>query len=302
MASPSPVKACSKVWLVTACSSGFGRAIVLAALARGYRVIATARDVRTLEDLVDKGARALALDVTASDAAFEAVVAQALRFYGSIDVVVNNAALLLAGAIEECSETEVYEQFTTNVFGVFRMVRAVLPHMRAKRSGVVAIMGSACGWTGMATMGVYGSTKFALAGLALALRAEVQPFNIDVTIIEPGSFRTAILSKGLVVPKRSIPDYVPLLARLRRRLSRINAATPLAKQPGDPTKAAHVIVDVLTKTGRCAGKQTLPKRLLLGTDAVALGAAELRERRHEWEEWAALASTTDHDDVVASRL
>ncbi|KAE9086101.1 hypothetical protein PF010_g20215 [Phytophthora fragariae] len=185
-----------KVWLVTACSSGFGKEIVLAALARGDRVIATARDASKLQDLVHQGARALALDVTASDAELKKVIARALSFYGTIDILVNNAAFLLGGAIEECTDEEAYQQFNTNVFGTLHMLRAVLPHMREKRSGVVANIGSAGGWFGIKTMGVYGSTKFALAGLTLALRAELEMFGIDVTIIEPGSFRTATLGKG----------------------------------------------------------------------------------------------------------
>ncbi|CAI5729573.1 unnamed protein product [Peronospora farinosa] len=123
------------------------------------------------------------------------MIAEALRFYGTIDILINNAAFLLGGAIEECSDEEVYQLFNTNVFGVFRILRAVLPHMRAKRSGVVANIGSAFTWTGIKTLGIYGSTKFAFAGLTLALRTDLDPFCIDVTIIEPGSLRTAILGK-----------------------------------------------------------------------------------------------------------
>jgi NAD(P)-dependent dehydrogenase (short-subunit alcohol dehydrogenase family) len=286
-----------KVWLVTACSSGFGKEIVLAALARGDRVIATARDARKLQDLVDQGARALALDVTASDAELQKVVAEALSFYGTIDILVNNAAFLLGGAIEECSDEEAYKQFNTNVFGTLRMLRAVLPHMRSKKSGVVANIGSASGWIGIKTMGVYGSTKFALAGLTLALRAELEPFGIDVTIIEPGSFRTAILGKGFSAMEKSIPDYLPITQPLHDRINRVNAELSEAKQPGDPAKGAQVIVEVLTKTGRCAG-QAIPGRMLLGKDAVKVGNSVLQQTRCEFDEWAELASSTDHDDVV----
>ncbi|CAI5717318.1 unnamed protein product [Peronospora destructor] len=287
----------SKVWFVTACSSGFGKEIVLAALARGDRVIATARDASKLQDLVEQGARAMALDVTANDTEIKKVIAEALSFYGTIDILVNNAAFLLGGAIEECSDEEVYQQFNTNVFGVLRMLRAVLPHMRAKRSGVVANIGSACGWTGIKTLGVYGSTKFALAGLTLALRTELEPFGIDVTIIEPGSFRTAILGKGFLPMTNSIPDYLPITKALQNRIARINADDHEEKQPGDPAKGAQIIVDVLTKTGRCAGK-TIPSRMLLGKDAVEIGDAVLQANRLEFDDWAALAASTDHDDVA----
>lgn len=225
-----------KVWLVTACSSGFSKEIVLAALARGDRVIATARDASKLKDLVDQGARALALDVTASDAELKKVIDHALSFYGTIDILVNNAAFLLGGAIEECTDEEAYQQFNTNVFGTLRMLRAVLPHMREKRSGVVANIGSASGWFGIKTMGVYGSTKFALAGLTLALREELAMFGIDVTIIEPGSFRTAMLGKGFSAMKNSIPDYLPITEALHNRINSVNAEQSEAKQPGDPAK------------------------------------------------------------------
>ncbi|OWZ19323.1 Dehydrogenase [Phytophthora megakarya] len=286
-----------KVWLVTACSSGFGKEIVLAALARGDRVIATARDANKLQDLVDRGARALALDVTASDAELQKVIAQALSFYGSIDILVNNAAFLLGGAIEECTDEEAFDQFNTNVFGTLRMLRAVLPHMRAKRSGVVANIGSASGWVGIKTMGVYGSTKFALAGLTLALREELAAFGIDVTIIEPGSFRTAILGKGFSAMKKSIPDYLPITQPLHNRIDRVNSEEAEAKQPGDPAKGAQVIVEILTKSGRCSDKP-IPSRLLLGKDAVKIGDGVLTENRREFDDWAVLASSTDHDDVV----
>ncbi|KAG1702631.1 hypothetical protein DVH05_009579 [Phytophthora capsici] len=291
----------SKVWLVTACSSGFGKEIVLAALARGDRVIATARDASKLQDLVDQGARALALDVTASDAEINKVIARALSFYGTIDILVNNAAFLLGGAIEECSDEEAYQQFNTNVFGTLRMLRAVLPHMRAKRSGVVANIGSASGWFGIKAMGVYGSTKFALAGLTLALRAELEPFNIDVTIIEPGSFRTSILGKGFSAMKNSIPDYLPITEPLHNRINNVESDVPGAKQPGDPAKGAQVIVEVLTKSGRCTGK-TIPSRMLLGKDAIQIGDGVLKENRREFDDWAAIAASTDHDDVLQARL
>ena len=290
-----------KVWLVTGCSSGFGKQIVVKALARGDHVIATARDVSKLRDLKDRGARTLALDVTADDAELEKVVAKALSFYGTIDILVSNAAFLLGGAIEECSNEEAYQQFNTNVFGALRMLRAVLPHMRAKRSGVVATMGSASGWTGIKTMGVYGATKFALAGLTLALRAELEPFGIEVTIIEPGSFRTSILGKGFLAMKNSIPDYLPITQPLHDRIARLNSTTPGEKQPGDPAKGAQVIVEVLTKTGRFAGK-AIPSRMLLGKDAVKLGDAVLQETRREFDSWAPLAVSTDYDGAVQASL
>ncbi|TDH69303.1 hypothetical protein CCR75_002542 [Bremia lactucae] len=285
----------AKVWLVTACSTGFGREIVLAALARGDRVIATARDQRKLQNLVARGACAIALDVTASDAEIKSVVDKALSVYGVIDILVNNAGILLGGAIEECTDEEVFHQYNTNVFGTLRMLRAVLPHMRAKRSGVIANIGSACAWFGLKSMGIYGSSKFALAGLTLALHAELQPFGINVTIIEPGSFRTAMLGKGFLAMKNSIPDYHPITQPLHDRIKCVNSGRLDALQPGDPAKGAQIIVEVLTKSGRCVGK-TIPRRMLLGKDAVTVGEKSLEDNRCELEEWTHLASSTDYDD------
>ncbi|EEY66747.1 uncharacterized protein PITG_17304 [Phytophthora infestans T30-4] len=176
-----PVPPGAKVWLVTGCASGLGREVVVAALAHGDCVIATARNPERLADLEKKGAWTLALDVTASQDELSAVVTHALDVYGTIDVLVNNAAYLLEGAIEECRE------YNTNVFGMLRVLRAVLPHMREKRSGVVANVGSAGGWKGIPGIGLYGSTKFAIAGITLALREEVAPLGIEVTVVEPGA-------------------------------------------------------------------------------------------------------------------
>ncbi|CEG46607.1 3-oxoacyl-(acyl-carrier-protein) reductase [Plasmopara halstedii] len=290
-----------KVWLVTACSSGFDKEIVLAALARGDHVIATARDPTKLHDVIAQGAFPLALDVTASETELSKVIDKALSIYGTIDILVNNAAFLLGGAIEECTEEEAYSQFNTNVFGVMRMLRAVLPHMREKRSGVIANIGSASGWFGLKGMGVYGSTKFALAGLTLALQAELEPFGIDVTIIEPGSFRTAMLGKGFVAMKTSIPDYLPLTKPMHARIKNVSLKIPEAMQPGDPAKGAQVIVEMLTKSGRCLNK-TIPRRLLLGKDAVAIGKKVLVESIHEFDEWAEIAASTDFDDNVCANL
>ncbi|KAG6610855.1 dehydrogenase [Phytophthora cinnamomi] len=287
----APVPPGAKVWLVTGCASGLGREVVLAALARGDCVIATARKPERLEELEQKGARTLALDVTCSQDELHAVAAQALGMYGTIDVLVNNAAYLLEGAIEECSEQEVLDQFNTNVFGMLRVLRAVLPHMREKRSGVVANVGSAGGWTGIPGIGMYGSTKFAIAGITLALREEVAPLGIEVTVVEPGAFRTSILAKGFVPAKQPIDDFEPLTKPLTTHVANFSG-----KQPGDPAKAAQLMVEALTKSGRCMGK-ALPSRLLLGKDAVKLGQDVLEKTKRELDEWAELAGSTDFQDA-----
>ncbi|KAG1702630.1 hypothetical protein DVH05_009578 [Phytophthora capsici] len=185
------------------------------------------------------------------------------------------------------SDQEVLQQYNTNVFGMLRVLRAVLPHMREKKAGVVANVGSAGGWTGIPGIGLYGSTKFAIAGITLALREEVAPLGIDVTVVEPGAFRTSILGKGFVCAKDPIEDFAPITKPLTTHVANFSG-----KQPGDPAKAAQLMVEALTKTGRCKGK-TMPSRLLLGKDAVKLGRGVLEQNKRELDEWAELTGSTD---------
>jgi NAD(P)-dependent dehydrogenase (short-subunit alcohol dehydrogenase family) len=167
------------------------------------------------------------------------------------------------------SEQEVLDQYNTNVFGMLRVLRAVLPHMREKRAGVVANVGSAGGWTGIPGIGLYGSTKFAIAGITLALREEVAPLGIEVTVVEPGAFRTSILGKGFVPAETPIEDFAPLTKPLTTHVENFSG-----KQPGDPAKAAQLLVEALT-----------------------LGRSVLEQNQRELDEWAELAGSTDFQDT-----
>ncbi|KAF8246106.1 NAD(P)-binding protein [Wilcoxina mikolae CBS 423.85] len=284
------------VWLITGSTSGFGAAITKAALARGDKVIATARNPSKPEmsSLVSLGASPLALDITGSDSTITSAITSAISLHGRIDILLNNAAYILEGAIEEASHEEVLAQFNTNVFGQLAMVRAVLPYMRAQRSGVVAFMGSMGGWGGMVNGGLYCSTKFTIAGIAEALKLETKHLGIDVTCIEPGYFRTSFLSGGhrVQVGKR-IGDLDEVTEGVRKAFDRVDR-----NQPGDPEKGARVIVEALTKSGRCEGRGELPTRLLVGSDAVEYVEKALEKGRRELEEWRELSETTDCDDVV----
>ncbi|GAB9467007.1 Dehydrogenase [Globisporangium polare] len=282
----------TKVWLTTVCSSGIGQQLALAALARGDKVIATARSAAKLHDLKARGAFPLALDVTWSDEKLQQSVGDAIASYGEgrVDVLVNNAGYVLQGAMEECSAQEVLDLFNTNVFGVLAMVRAVLPTMRAQRSGVVANIGSLAAWRSHACTGLYCATKFATAGVTEGLREEVAPLGIDVTSIDLGSFRTELAANMLVAHKR-IPDLDAAQEPYRTFLSSLHG-----KQAGDPVKAAQLIVEILTKTGRAQGC-TPPPRLALGKDCVAYIRDSLQRTESMLTEWADLVSTTDHDDV-----
>ncbi|KAI9768308.1 MAG: hypothetical protein M1840_004916 [Geoglossum simile] len=282
-----------QVWLITGCSSGFGSEIAKAALARGDNVVATARSVTRLGDLKTAGATTIALDITAGDEHVQKAIDEAIRAYGRIDIVVNNAGYVIVGAIEEFNDAEVKSVFETNVFGQLAVIRAIMPHMRARKSGVIATIGSVGGWKGEAGFGAYCSTKFALVGLSQGLRAEVAHLGIDVTLIEPGYFRTNLLSgRNRAVAMKVIDDLRPALDPLRNAVSGIDG-----QQPGDPVKGAQVIVEALTGTGRCQGRK-LPSRLALGRDAIGYIKGYLEEERKELDAWADVVSNTDHDGVV----
>lgn len=215
-----------------------------------------------------------------------------MRIHGRIDILLNNAAYILEGAIEEISHAEALALFNTNVFGQLAVLRAVLPVMRKQRSGVVGNMGSIGGWRGIPAGGMYSATKFTLAGISLALKLEVADLGIDVTLIEPGYFRTDFLAGGhKATAEKRIDDLATSTAPYRRALKDYNH-----KQPGDPVKGAGLIVEALTKSGRCEGRGTLPGRFLMGSDAVSLAEEALAHWKKELDEWKDLAVTTDHDN------
>ncbi|KAL8915289.1 MAG: hypothetical protein Q9172_006907 [Xanthocarpia lactea] len=264
--------------------------IATAALAYGERVVATARDPAKLNDLQSRGATTVALDVLADDEELKETVANIVNKAGHIDVLVNNAGYILTGAVEECSRQEVTQQFETNVFGQLNVTRAVLPYMRARRSGVIANLGSIGGWVGSPAAGLYCATKAAVAVFTESLRKEVAELGIEVTVIEPGYFRTNFLSPGhRSRAANTISDYEPVLNGPMGALSAKDR-----KQPGDPVKGAKIIVEALTKSGRCQGRR-LPPRLALGNDAVKYIAAVMDTNRKNLDEWKDLTSTTDCD-------
>ncbi|KAF7591607.1 hypothetical protein BBP40_001307 [Aspergillus hancockii] len=196
----------SRIWFITGCSSGFGRQLAITAAQNGDQVVATSRDPSKLNDLQDLGIIPTKLDV-ANEAEIKAVVDNVESTIGPIDILVNNVGYILEGAIEECSNDEVVAQFDTNVFSQIRVLRAVLPAMRARKSGVVANFGSIGGWAGSAAAGFYCASKAAIAIYTEALAAELAPFNIEVTCIEPGYFRTNFLTGGhKVTAEKRIPE------------------------------------------------------------------------------------------------
>lgn len=266
-------------WLVTGASSGFGRAIAEAALASGDAVVVTARDPAPLADLAGHDrVLALALDVT-EPAQVTAVVAQAVAT-GGIDVLVNNAGHGLLGALEELTVAQLRQVLEVNLMGAVAMTRAVLPHMRARRSGHIVQMSSVGGVVANPGHAAYGMAKFALEGVSEALAGEVAPLGIRVTLVEPGPFRTDFAGRSMAFAD-PIADYAGTPAgALRARFRNQNGV-----QPGDPVRAAEAIIATV-----CS--EAAPLRLPLGQEAVDRIRAKLTAQLADIEACAELSLST----------
>ncbi|MFF5441105.1 oxidoreductase [Streptomyces achromogenes] len=274
----------SKVWLVTGASSGFGRAITEAAVAAGDLVVGAARRPEALQDLVAAHpgkVEALRLDVT-DGAAIEAAVADAVARHGRIDVLVNNAGRTHVGAVEETTEQELRDLFELHVFGPTALVRAVLPHMRERRSGAIVQMSSMGGQLSFAGFGAYSGTKFALEGISEALADEVADFGIKVLIVEPGAFRTSLFGDGRAGASPDSGVYTKV-SETRGLISGTDGT-----QPGDPAKAAAVILAALEA-------ERTPLRLPLGDDGVNAVLGHLDQVRAEVTEWEKQTRATGFD-------
>jgi NAD(P)-dependent dehydrogenase (short-subunit alcohol dehydrogenase family) len=269
-----------RVWLVTGASSGFGRAIAEAALARGDSVVATGRRTEELRDLGgDPSVHVVRLDVT--DAAQrESAVAAALDRFGRIDVLVNNAGRTQVGAVEETTDDELRMLFDLHFFGPAALTRLVLPTMRRQGGGAIVQMSSVGGQVTAPGFGAYCSTKFALEGLTETLRDEVQGFGIRTMIVEPGAFRTGLFRPGAAYESAAMPEYGQVVGPTRAYV-RDNDGL----QPGDPAKAAEAIVSALDA-------DEPPLRLVLGADAIGNVRARLDRLAAELRAWEAVGRAT----------
>ncbi len=272
------------VWFITGCSTGFGRELATILLDRGYRVVVTARDPSKVSDIVaahNGAALGLKLDVD-KQAEIDAAVKATTEHFGRIDVLVNNAGYGYLSAIEEGDDGDIRAMFETNVFGLAAMTRAVLPIMRAQKSGAILNVSSQGGFIGFPGVGYYAATKFAVEGLSKSLSKEVAPFGIKVIIVEPGPFRTDWAGRSLKTPKKPIDAYAETAIARRKQIQNISGT-----QPGDPVRGAEVMI-------AAAEKANPPLRLVLGSVAYQQITAELEAVKKEVEAGEAVARSADY--------
>lgn len=273
-----------RVWFITGASRGFGALIAQEALNAGDAVVATARNPDGLAAKFGNHPNLLpvALDVS-NEAQAHAAAAEAVKRFGTIDILLNNAGFGLLGAVEEATAEEIERLYATNVFGLLKVTRAVLPHMRRQRSGHVINISSIGGYASHAGWGVYCSTKFAVEALSEALAAELQPLGVKVTVAEPGFFRTDFLDESsLAVSPSSIADYKDTPAGAMRDF----AAGHNHSQPGDPARLAKAMITL-------AHSEHPPLRMPFGSDTVAVIEAKNKSVTEELAKWRDLAISTD---------
>ena len=275
-----------KVWLITGASTGFGRLLAEYLCTLGATVIATARNVDQLTELTTKypaNAILLTLDVT-RPGSIDAAVKDALAHAGHIDVLVNNAGYGVNGAIEEVSEAEYMPMFETNVFGLIRLTKALLPQFRERRSGHIVNLSSIGGLIGSPGWGFYNATKFAVEGFSEALAGEMEPLGVSVTVVEPGPFRTDFLGRSGVVADRTIGEYRETAGKAREYLQ-----TQSGRQPGDPQRAVEAMVAAVSAPRP-------PRHLLLGKIALTRWRTRLEQWTEELNGWEATTLGADFPD------
>ena len=274
----------SKVWFITGAGSGIGAGTAKAALKASDRVVATGRNVQKVRDALREVAGddldVLPLDVS-DEAQVTMAVDQAVKKFGRIDVVLNTAGYSLLGNFEELGTQEIERQFATNFWGVLYVMRATLPVMRKQRSGHIINMSSVAGVVGLKHCSAYGASKFAVEGLSLSVVEEIEKFDIKVTVVEPGFFRTDLLAETNVKwPSKRIDDYAATEVSAKEMWS------PYAgTQPGDPDKLGHVLV-------KLAGMASPPRLFVAGSDAIAAVTPSVEARLKATHALAELSNST----------
>jgi short-subunit dehydrogenase len=280
----------SRVWFITGTSTGFGYLLTEEALKRSERVIATARDVSKLSRLTRQypdRIKTLTLDVT-NPREIISVAERGIAAFGRVDVLINNAGYGVNGAIEEVSEDEFEPMFQTNIYGLIRVTRAFLPHLRQRRGGHIFNLSSIGGLIGAAGWGFYNTTKFAVEGFSEALAEEMKPFGVRVTVVEPGPFRTDFLGRSGKLARRELIAYAATAGKAREYLK-----TQSGKQPGDPLKAVEAIIAT-------ANSPKPPLHLILGRIALTRFRHKLSDWQQEIAEWESLTTGSDFPESKSS--
>jgi NAD(P)-dependent dehydrogenase (short-subunit alcohol dehydrogenase family) len=276
-----------KVWLITGAARGMGVDIAKAALAAGHAVVATARNADTVTAALGQNDDLLAVKLDVTDIAdAEAAVKSAVDRFGRIDVLVNNAGNFYAGFFEELSPADVRAQIETTLFGPMNVTRAVLPAMRAQRSGLVVAISSTAGIAGQAFCTAYAASKFGVEGWIESLTPEVAPFGINTMLVEPGFFRTELLTpESTTYAEPSIDDYAERTAQTVAAWNRMNG-----QQAGDPAKLAAALVTL-------AVEENAPRRWVAGADAVATVERKAKDLLAQVDAHRELSSNLAHDDA-----
>ena len=264
-----------KVWLITGCSTGFGRELAVEVLKKGDMAVVTARKTVDILDIVkDYPTRSMALelDVTKSDQ-IQQVIKKSMDQFGRIDVLVNNAGIGYFGAVEESEDAEVRKMFEINFFGLAKMTQEVLPCMRAQRRGHIINIASIGGLVSFPTVGFYNATKYAVDGLSECLAKETAPLGIKVTIVAPSGFRTDWAGRSAKNSRVVIDDYATTA-----HANKNNIRGYSGKQPGDPLRAARAIIQVVESPNP-------PLRLLLGKAALRGARAKLDLLKKDFDTW-----------------
>ena len=272
-------------WLITGCSTGLGRALAEAVIGAGHNAVVTARDVAKVADLADTATRRVlpvALDVTKPDQV-TATVQRADERFGGIDVLVNNAGYGYRAAVEEGDDADVRTLFETHFFGTVAMINAVLPDMRARRSGAIVNISSIGATVTPVGSGYYSAAKAAIEGMSGALRGELAPLGISVTVVEPGAFRTDFAGRSLVQSATVIDDYAGTAGQRRKENDTMDGS-----QAGDPARAGAAIIAAVESSEP-------PAFLLLGPDALALYRYVAEARAAEIAKWEQVTSGTNLD-------
>lgn len=279
----------SRVWVITGASSGFGLELAKVIASHGDRVIATSRNPKKLTGLPE-GITAAHLDQNEPLPQIQAAMKDIINIHGTVDIVVANAGYVQTGTVEESSPEETLKQYQANVFGPINVYRAILPHMREKRSGTLVTFGSIGAWFSINSCNLYNSSKAAIRNLSLGLAEEIKPFGIRHTLIEPGFFRTALLKPGQNMTNTDntrIADYAEMNKNAKAAFDSWDG-----KQPGDPHKGAAILYDVITSTGVAEGRE-LPSFMPLGSDSIAEIKKDAQAVIDSINAWESIASKSD---------